>query len=94
MIACNPRVYIESGNGTIASLGGVSEEGYGVLFMNPTKESVGIGPIESMPDDFDQDNAAITWVFKNTQSLNVIIEQLIQLRVNMETYAKEVNPDG
>lgn len=89
MIACNPRVYIESGNGTLAAAAGVTEEGYGALIMNPTEEPIGIGIKESLPDDFDYNNAAITWIFKNVESLNVTIQQLIELRVNMETYAKE-----
>jgi hypothetical protein len=94
MIACDPRVYIESGNGTVASVCGLTEEGYGAMFMNPTKEPHGIGSKESLPEDFDHDNAAVTWVFKNTESLNVVINSLIELRVLMETYAKEVNDNA
>jgi hypothetical protein len=99
MIACNPRVYIESGNGTVASVCGLTDEGYGALIMNPTKEPIGIGVKEKLPDDFDYNNAAVTWIFKNAESLNVVINQLLELRVMMETYAKEelnkeVNTNG
>ena len=39
-----------------------------------------------MREDFDPTNTAITWLFKNTASLNVVIEKLIALRVQMENF--------
>lgn len=85
MIKCDPRVYIESGNGSVESVHALTEEGYGVLFMNEV-EPVEVGTIRPMREDFDPEKSTVTWVFKNIASLDVAIKNLNRLRSDMEAF--------
>lgn len=85
MIRCNPRVYIESGNGSVESAHALSTEGFGMLFLNET-EPVEIGITRPIREDFDPNDSAITWVFKNTKSLDVVIKVLNRIRSDMEAF--------
>jgi hypothetical protein len=88
MIQFNTNVYIESGNGTVESVHAIADDGTGILFMNQTDEPYKIGEQRPLSKDFDPNESAITWRFKNIASLNVVIENLIRLREDMEAYAR------
>lgn len=85
MIRCNPRVYIESGNGSVESCYALSEEGFGALFINET-EPREVGSTLPVREDFDYENSAITWVFKSIKSLDVMLRVLNKLRSDMEAF--------
>ena len=85
MISCNPRVLIESGNGTLESAHCISTEGYGVMLLNPC-DACEIGSSSPTPPDFDPHNYAITWVFKSIKSLDVAIQNLNRIRSDMEAF--------
>lgn len=85
MIRCNPKVYIESGNGSVESCYALSEEGFGVLFINE-REPAEVGITKPIPEDFDYKNSAITWVFKSIKSLDVMLMVLNKLRSDMEAF--------
>ena len=85
MIRCNPKVHIESGNGSVESCYALSEEGFGVLFINE-REPAEVGITRPLSEDFDYKNSAITWVFKSIKSLDVMLRVLNKLRSDMEAF--------
>lgn len=90
MIYSNPRIQIESGDGTTEILGALSEEGYGVAFINSC-EPREIGIKRPRREDYDYRESEVVWLFKNKESLDVIINVLNELRSNMEDFENKEN---
>ena len=93
MINFNNRVYIESGNGTVEAVAGLSEEGYGVVCLNSC-DPVPIGSSLHKRDDFDPNESEVIWVFKNVESLDVVLKTLREVRGLMikEYPEKHIHP--
>lgn len=86
MIQFNTKLYLESGNGTLESVHCIMEDGSGMMFINSTDEPHENGVPLPLREDFDPNESEIAWRFKNIASLNVVINNLIRLRDDMEAY--------
>ena len=85
MISHRHQTLIESGNGSLHGVACLSEEGYGVLCMN-SGEPGEVGRKASIPEDFNPKESEILWIFKNIESLNVVIENLERVRHLMRKF--------
>lgn len=85
MIKYNHQVLIESGNGTVESYVAISEDGVGMVCVNPC-EPRPIG--EATPSDTAPapNESAVIWAFKNIESLDVSIKVFNELRDMMVKY--------
>lgn len=85
MITHSHQTLIESGNGSLHSSCCLSEEGYGVLCLN-TGEPGEIGRELPTPEDYDPAKSEILWIFKNIESLTVMIENMQRVRHLMRQF--------
>ena len=85
MISYNHQTLIESGNGSISCGPTLTEEGYGVLCISSTEPGE-IGREVPTPEDYDPAKSEILWVFKNIESLTVVIENLQRVRHLMRRF--------
>lgn len=91
MIYCNPRVIIEGGNATCQLTVGISDDGVGLLCVNSCELGNRATDWTPAPEDFNPQESEVVWVFKNIESLDVVMQGLNKIRSNMEAFEKETN---
>lgn len=89
MIYCNPmQVIIEGGDATCKLTVGLDDKGVGIACVDSCEPGE-IGDRGSILEDFNPQESAVVWLFKNIESLDVVIRGLNKIRSDMEAFEKE-----